>query len=124
MKFGDRTLARLQSMKRNNALPMAGFLALCFVGQASAQVDADAAEALAKESNCFKCHAIDRKKIGPPYKEVAAKHERRPDAEEKLIKHITTGPIVKIGGDEINHQIVKSKDPAEIRNLVRWILSL
>lgn len=86
-------------------------------------VDVAGAEALAKKSNCTKCHSVDKKKDGPPYKETAAKYKGKADAEAKLTKHITTGPKVKIDGVEEEHQIVKSKDPAEIKNLVQYILS-
>ena len=93
-----------------------------FAAQAQA-VDVVAAEALAKKSNCTKCHSVDKKKDGPPFKETAAKYKGKADAEAKLIKHITTGPKVKIDGIEEDHQIVKTKDDAEILNLVRYVLS-
>lgn len=86
-------------------------------------VDVAAAEALAKKSNCSKCHSVDKKKDGPPFKETAAKYKGKADAEAKLIKHVTTGPKVKIDGVEEEHQIVKTKDDAEILNLVRYVLS-
>lgn len=86
-------------------------------------VDVAAAEALAKKSNCTKCHSVDKKKDGPPYKDTAAKYKGKADAEAKLIKHVTTGPKVKIDGVEEEHQIVKTKDDAEILNLVRYVLS-
>ena len=86
-------------------------------------VDVAAAEALAKRSNCTKCHSIDKKKDGPPYKETAAKYKGKSDAEAKLLKHITTGPIIKIDGVEEQHQIVKTKVDSEIKNLVQYILS-
>lgn len=82
-----------------------------------------AAEALAKKSNCTKCHSVDKKKDGPAFKETAAKYKGKADAEAKLVKHITTGPKVKIDGVEEEHQIVKTKDEAEIKNLVCYILS-
>ena len=50
---------------------------------AYAAVDADAAQALLKKSDCLKCHAIDKKKDGPPYKEVAKKYKGKADAEDK-----------------------------------------
>ena len=88
-------------------------------------VDADAAQALAKRSNCFKCHAIDKKKEAVAWKEVAAKRKGKPDAQAELIKHITTGPKVKdADGVEDTHPIIKSKNMDDIRNLVDWILSL
>ena len=87
--------------------------------------DEEAARALARQSNCFKCHAIEKKKDGPPWKEVAAKYRGKPDAESTLIHHITSGERVKFAdGHEEDHKIVASKDPAEIKNLVNWILSL
>ena len=43
-------------------------------------LDADAARALARQSNCFKCHAIDKKKDGPAWKEVSKKFKGKPDA--------------------------------------------
>ena len=56
---------------------------------------------------------------------MAAKLKGKPEAEARLIKHITTGPKVKLeDGSEEQHPIVKTKDEGEIRNLVQWILSL
>jgi cytochrome c len=88
-------------------------------------LDADAAQTLARQSGCFKCHAIDKKKDGPAYRDVAAKYKGNAEAEAKLIHHITSGERVKFpDGHEEDHKIVKSKDAAEIKNLVDWILSL
>ena len=61
-------------------------------------VDEAAAESLARKSGCFKCHAIDKKKDGPPYKEIAGKWKGKGDAEQKLTTHVTTSPKVKIDG--------------------------
>lgn len=91
---------------------------------ASAQVDEEAANALAKKSDCFKCHAIDKTKKGPSFKKIAAKYKGKPDGEEKLIKNFTTGPKVKLeDGTEEEHKIVKSTDLKEQKNLAQWILS-
>jgi len=99
-------------------------LTLTLASQAHA-ADAERAQALAKQSNCFKCHMVDQKKESTPYREIAAKYRGKADAEEKLTFHITSGEKVKFDdGHEENHKIVKSKDPAEIKNLVAWILSL
>jgi len=87
--------------------------------------DAAAAQAMAKQNNCFKCHAIDKKKEGPAWKEVAAKLKGKPDAQAELIKHLTTGPKVKFeDGHTEDHPIVKSKSPDDTKNLADWILSL
>ena len=100
------------------------FAAAALPALAAPPVDADAARALAKKSDCFKCHTVDEKKDGPAYREVAKKYRGKADAESKLYTHMTTSPKVKIDGEEENHQMVKSKDDAEIHNLIRFILSL
>ena len=91
---------------------------------ANAAVDADAAQAMLKKSDCLKCHAIDKKKDGPPFKETAKKYKGKADAEDKLTKHITTKPMIEIDGKKEEHKALKSSDPAEIKNVVQWILSL
>ena len=99
-------------------------LALGTAGAAQA-ADAAAAQMLARQSGCFKCHAVDHKKDAPAYQDVAAKYKGKAEAEAKLIHHVTSGERVKFeDGHEEDHKIVKSKDPAEIKNLVDWILSL
>jgi cytochrome c len=100
--------------------------ALMFSPRAQA-VDVEAAKTLAKQSNCFKCHAIEKKKEGPAWKEVAAKYKDKPlaESEARLITHITSGEKAKFeDGHEEDHAIVKSKDQAAIKNLVDFILSL
>ncbi|WP_395700025.1 c-type cytochrome [Aquabacterium sp.] len=87
-------------------------------------VDSAAAEALARQNNCFKCHGVDKKKDGPSYKEVAAKYKGKADAEARLTTHLTTGEKAKFpDGHEEEHKIIKVKDPAELKNLIGWILS-
>ncbi len=90
----------------------------------AAEVDADAAVALAKKNNCFKCHAIDKTKKGPSYKKIAAKYKGKADGEEKAIKNFTTGPKVKLeDGTEEDHKVIDTKDLKELKNLAQWILS-
>ena len=76
-----------------------------------------------KKSNCFKCHAIDKKKDGPSFRETAAKYKGKADAEEKLYVHLTTNPKVKVDGKEESHDSLKTKDDAQIREVIKWILS-
>ena len=92
-------------------------------GAAKAEVDVDAAKSLAKQEKCTKCHASDKKKDGPSYKETAEKYKGKADAAEKLYKHLITGPTIKVDGKEEKHNVVKTKDEAAIKNLVAWILS-
>ena len=91
----------------------------------AADIDVDAAMALAKKNDCFKCHAVDKTKKGPSYKKVAAKYKGKADGEEKVIKNFTTGPKVKLeDGTEEDHKIIDTKDSKQIKNLAQWILSL
>ena len=85
--------------------------------------DADAAQALIKKSDCGKCHAVDKKKDGPSFKETAGKYKDKPNAEADLYKHLTTGPTIKIDGKEEKHESPKIKDDAEIKNLIKYVLS-
>ena len=94
----------------------------CVGMAAAADVDEAAAQALIKKNDCGKCHAVDKKKDGPSYKETAAKLKGKADAEAEVYKHLTTGPKIKIDGKEEEHKKVSSTNEAEIKNLVRYIL--
>lgn len=98
--------------------------ALTFSPLASA-VDADAAQALAKKEGCLKCHAVDKKKEAKSLKEIGASYKGKAGAEAKLLQKITSGEKVKLeDGTEEEHKIIKTKDKAELNNLIGWILSL
>lgn len=56
----------------------------------AAITEADAMQ-LAKENNCFACHALDHKIIGPSFKEVAAKYRSDSGAEAMLMAKIAQG---------------------------------
>ena len=102
-----------------------GLSAALLVTPAATAADAAAAEALAKKEGCLKCHAIEKKKEAMPLKEIGAKYKGKADAQAKILHHITAGEAVKLAdGTEENHKIVKTKDKAELSNLIAWILSL
>jgi len=110
---------------RNTILYAAALTALLAAPISAGAADEAAARALARQSNCFKCHAIDKKKDGPAWKDTAAKYAGKAGAQERLYKHITTGEKAKFeDGHEEDHAIVKSKDEKDIKNLIDWILSL
>lgn len=115
------------SMIGKGVISVAGVLLAISVGpvQAQPQVDAEAAQALAKRNDCFKCHGVDKKKKGPAYTRVAARLRSKPDAVEMIVEHITAGHMVQLeDGTDETHRIIDTKDPAELRNLALWILSL
>ena len=112
----------------SNAIVLTGVLLLGVAaagGTQAQQVDADAAQALAKRNDCFKCHAIDKTKKAPPYRRIAARLKTKPDAVEVILDHITSGRLVQLeDGTDEKHRIVDTKDSAELKNLALWILSL
>jgi cytochrome c len=106
------------------ALAALPFLVTVSLGaQAQPAVDVDDAEKLAKKSGCTKCHSVSAKKEGPPYKETAAKYKGKAEAEQTLYTHLTSNPKVKVDGKEERHDSPKTKDEAQVRNLVRYILT-
>lgn len=106
-------------------------LSLALASTAAHAVDAEAAKQLARQNNCLKCHAVDtdkgKDKDGPAYSKVAEKYKGKPEAEARLVEHITSGEKAKFpDGHEEEHKIVKTlppKDMGQIKNLVQWILA-
>lgn len=109
---------------RFTTMAAAVFLALGAMGTAQAAVDVEAAKALAKANDCLKCHAADKDKKGPSMKKIAAKYKGKPDGQEKAIKNMTDGQMVKLtDGTEEKHKIIDTKDPKELKNMADWYLS-
>lgn len=88
-----------------------------------ADVDNSAAEALTKKSGCLTCHSVAQKKAAPSFKSVAEKYKGKADAEAVLVKHLTTNPKIKVDGKDEEHDALKTKNDAEVRNVAKWILS-
>ncbi|MCU0942547.1 MAG: c-type cytochrome [Hydrogenophaga sp.] len=83
--------------------------------------DAAAAKALAAKSACLACHAVDRKLVGPSYKEVAAKHKGQADALEKVAARIKSGGAGMYGAVPMPAQPNLKDD--ELKLLAAWILA-
>lgn len=99
-------------------------LAVCLVAPVHANVDLEAAKALARTNDCLKCHAADRDKRAPSMAKIAAKYKGVPDAQAKVIQHLTSGPVVKLSdGSEVNHKIIDTSDAKELGNIADWFLS-
>lgn len=78
--------------------------------------------ALAQKSGCLACHSVDKKIVGPAYKDVAAKYRADKGAEAKLIQK------VEKGGSGVWGQVPMPPNaqvkPADVKKLVEWVLSL
>jgi len=79
-------------------------------------------ETLAKKYNCLACHQIDKKGVGPAYKEIAKKYKGQAGIEVKLAEK------VKKGGSGVWGQIPMPPNAAapdsDIKKLVEWILKM
>ncbi len=77
---------------------------------------------LAKAKNCLACHAMDKKLVGPSYKDVAAKYAGDKDAVAKLAKKI------REGGTGVWGQVPMPANPqvseAEAQTLAKWVLTV
>jgi len=102
-----------------------GLLLAFAAGAAYAPPDQEAAQTPAPPTKFFKCPRMTKKKDGPAWHDVAVKYKGKADAQARLIQHLTTGEKAKFpDGHTEEHPIVKTKDQAQIKNLVDWILSL
>jgi cytochrome c len=89
---------------------------------AAACVPVLADQALATAKNCMACHAVDKKLVGPAYKEVAAKYAGQKDAADKLAVKIMKGgsgvwgPVPMPANAQVNE--------AEAKKLAAWVLTM
>ncbi|MBU3736202.1 MAG: c-type cytochrome [Methylobacterium sp.] len=90
---------------------------LLVAGQASADL------ALAQKSGCMACHSVDKKVLGPAYKDVAAKYKGQKDAEAKLVEKVKKGGSGVWGPIPMPANSPQVKDE-DIKKIVQWVLSL
>jgi cytochrome c len=97
-------------MFKKFAIGVAATGLMAFGGVALAQDGA----ALAKSSGCMNCHSVDTKKMGPAYKDVAAKYKGKADAEATLTAKLA---------EKKGHPEVKAQG-ADLTTIVKWILAM
>jgi cytochrome c len=89
---------------------------------ATAALPALADDALAQSKNCMACHNVDKKVVGPAYKDVAAKYKADKTAVDKLANKIIKGgsgvwgPVPMPANSQVNE--------AEAKKLATWILGM
>jgi cytochrome c len=99
-----------------NVIPVVLWTAAGVLSTGAVQAD----EALAKSKNCLSCHAVDKKVVGPSYKDIAKKYSAKDEAmlAEKVIKG------GKGNWGAIPMPANPSVTPDEANKLVKWVLSL
>ena len=90
------------------------------VGLALSAVNSQADEALARSKGCLGCHGIDKKIVGPSYKDVAAKYVGQNVTDSLAEK------VIKGGGGVWGQMPMppNAVSPDEAKKLVTWILGL
>lgn len=91
------------------------------MGATFAAAPAFASADLAQKKNCMACHAVDKKLVGPAYKDVAAKYAGQKDAADKLAEKIVKGGAGVWGPVPMpaNTQV----SAAEAKQLAQWVLT-
>lgn len=95
---------------------------LILIAAASVAAPAFADQALAASKNCLACHTIDKKLVGPAYKDVALKYAGQKDAAAKLATKIMKGGsgVWGVVPMPANTQV----NEAEAKKLAAWVLTL
>ena len=83
-------------------------------------IPAQASEAIVKKARCVSCHAVDKKMVGPAFKDIAAKYAGQKDAAAKLADTVIKGGTGVWGQIPMPANAV-SKDEAD--KLVAWVLA-
>lgn len=95
---------------------------LIMAAMAAISAPAFADEALAKSKNCMACHAVDKKLVGPAYKEVAKKYAGDAKAVDMLATKIVKGGSGVWGAIPMPANTQVSE--ADAKKLAAWVLSL
>lgn len=98
-------------------LIVAGIAACCLSTPALADGAANA-----KKAGCMSCHAVDKKVVGPSFKDIAAKYKGDAGATDKMIAKVTAGGSGAWGPMPMPAQKGKMSD-AELKESITWILA-
>jgi len=101
--------------------PLVLTVSLGFALASGAALAADAQQLL-KDKACLSCHTVDKKLVGPAYKDVAAKYKPRKDAEAYLTKKIKEGSTGVWGAIPMPPNSTVGDDDA--KTLAKFILTV
>jgi cytochrome c len=102
----------------------AGAVALVAAGAAGAQaLDDKKADELMKKAGCNACHAVDKKGVGPSYKDVAAKNKAKQDAAQAMFDKVRKGGVGVYGQVPMPPNPPDKIGDGDLKALVAWILT-
>jgi len=110
-------------MARTLAIVAGAAFALAAAGASAQALDDKKATELMAKSGCNACHAVDKKLVGPSYKDVAKKEKAKPNVAAELFAKVRKGgsgvygqvPMPPNGPDKISD--------GDLKALVAWILT-
>lgn len=79
-------------------------------------------ETLARQKNCFSCHSVNNRIVGPAFKDVAKKYTGDATAPERLEQHVLKGSTGVWGVIPMPANTQVSEEQA--KQLVTWVLQL
>ena len=86
------------------------------------QTSSLAGQALVQASDCLRCHGMDRRYVGPSFRQIADRYRERPDAANFLARKIREGSVGVWGRTVMpRHPQVNE---AQSSDMARWLLSL
>ena len=98
-------------------------IALLAISSAGLANAADVGQALAQKNGCLACHSIDKKVLGPAFKDVAAKYKGDKTAEAKMVAKVKAGGSGVWGPMPMPANSPQVKDE-DIKLIVQWILAI
>ena len=109
---------------KNGLAVLAGAATLAFAGAAPAQaLDDKAADEMMKKAGCNACHTVDKKGVGPAYKDVAAKNKGKADAAQAMFDKVRKGGAGVYGQVPMPPNAPDKISDADLKALVAWILT-
>lgn len=106
------------------ALKIAAVLAVCLAASAANATAAPAVEdgaALARASGCMACHAVDRRMVGPSFRDISARYAGQSDAKTRMAAAIRRGGSGAWG--PIPMPSNQRLSDAQVQTLAAWSLS-
>lgn len=83
-----------------------------------------ASEAIIKKARCVACHAVDKKLVGPAYRDVAARYRQDPEAPQRLAAKVREGGTGVWGDMPMPPNPQDRISDADLATAIRWILAL
>lgn len=103
-------------MKLTHAIVLLG------LGSALVAPGAMASEEISKKAGCAGCHTVDKKLLGPSYKEIAAKYKDQKDALGKLSEKVRKGGVGAWGQVPMPPTDASRINDADLKAVMEWIL--